>query len=107
MTSTKLFQPSRVSVFMAVSVTVVRQFPVPSHFTIHAVESQNVTNKSLLVSVKSEKYEFLVTLRPLWSMTQGEAKLRILKLTTVNNHVPRVGPMHAHLGCTREASTFY
>ena len=37
-------------------------------FVIPAVRSQNVTNKSCLVCVKSEKYAFLVTLRFLGSM---------------------------------------
>ena len=40
---------------------------------------------------------------------QGEAKLRILELTSVFDHVPSVGPKQlcalAHLGCTREAGT--
>ena len=39
--------------------------PGPSHFAISAIGSQNVTNKSCLVFVKSEKYAFWVTLR-LW-----------------------------------------
>ena len=44
--------------------------------SIPAVVSQNVTNESYLVCVKSEKYAFLVKLRPLGFMRQGEAKLR-------------------------------
>ena len=40
---------------------------------------------------------------------QGEAKLRILELTSVFHHLPSVGPKQlcalAHLGCTREAGT--
>ena len=43
---------------------------------IPAVISQNVTNKSSLVCVKSEKYAFFVNLRPLRSMRGGKAELR-------------------------------
>ena len=35
---------------------------------VYAVGSQNVTNRSFLLSVKSEKYAFWVTLRPLGFM---------------------------------------
>ena len=42
------------------------------------VASQNVTNKSFLVCVKSEKYAVWVTLRHLGSMRQGKAKLSTL-----------------------------
>ena len=35
---------------------------IPSHFTITAVGSQNITNKSCLVCVNSENYPFWVTL---------------------------------------------
>ena len=44
-----------------------------SEFPIPAVVSKNGNDKSCLVCVKSEKYAFLVTLRPLWSMREGEA----------------------------------
>ena len=44
---------------------------------VSAVGSQNVTNRSFLVSVKSEKYAFWVTLRLAWSMRQGKAQLFI------------------------------
>ena len=44
------------------------QHSVPSYFTIPAVGSQNVTNKSFLVCVKSKKYAFRVTLRFTGSM---------------------------------------
>ena len=68
-----------------------------------------VTNKSCSACVKSEKYVVWVTLRPLGSMRQGEAKLCILKLLLVYNRLPRVSPKQlyvlAHLGCTREAGT--
>ena len=40
---------------------------------IPAVVSQNVTNESYLVGVKSEKYVFWVTLRSLGSIRQGKA----------------------------------
>ena len=45
---------------------------------IPAVLSQNVTYKSFLISVKSEKYASLVTFRPLGSVRIGEAELRTL-----------------------------
>ena len=46
---------------------------------IPAVVSQNVTNKSCLVCVKSEKYESWVTFTPqLNRCCQGEAEMRIL-----------------------------
>ena len=48
------------------------------HFTLPAVVLQNDTNKGCLECVKSEKYVFLVTLRPLESMRQGEAELHTL-----------------------------
>ena len=48
-----------------------------------AVFSQNVTNKSCLVCVKSEKYAFGVTLRPqLDHYHRGKAKIRILDFKT-------------------------
>ena len=40
--------------------------------------SQNITNKSSLVCVKSEKCAFWITLRLLGSMQQGKAKLRTI-----------------------------
>ena len=49
-----------------------------SHTLGFYVASQNVINKSFFVCVKSEKYAFLVTLRPLGSMQQGKAKLRTI-----------------------------
>ena len=36
---------------------------------------QNVTNKTFLVYVKSKKFAFSVTLRPLGFMNQGKAEL--------------------------------
>ena len=42
------------------------------------VISQNVTNKSSLVYVESEKYAFWATLRHLRSMWQGKAELLTL-----------------------------
>ena len=52
----------------------------PSHFQISDSCSRikNITNKSCLVCVKSEKYPFWVTLRPLGSKKQGETKLGML-----------------------------
>ena len=52
---------------------------VLSDFTIPTVASQNVSNKSSLECVKSEKYAFCVTLRLLGSMQQGKAKLRTIQ----------------------------
>ena len=80
---------------------------------IPSVVLQNVTNKSCLVCVKSEKYESLVTLRPQWDCCRrGEAEVRILNFKTTwseFHHLPRVGPKQlcalAHLGCTRTAGT--
>ena len=48
-------------------------------FSIPEVVSQTVTNKSCLVCVKSEKYAFLVTTRPLQSMRWREAELHTLQ----------------------------
>ena len=45
---------------------------------IPAVVSQNVTNKSCLVCVMSEKYAFWVTLRLLGSILQGKVELHTL-----------------------------
>ena len=42
------------------------------------VASQNVTNESSLVCVKSLEYTFWVTLRLLGSMRQGKAELSVL-----------------------------
>ena len=53
------------------------EFPIP------AVLSQNVTNKSFLVCVKSEKYASLVTLRPQWDRCRrDEAEMRVLNFKT-------------------------
>ena len=104
------------------SVPSVSSIPCVQKLTpVSAVGSQNVTNRSFLVSVKSEKYAFWVTLRPLGSMSQGEVKIHSLqysarqsraayiKLTSVFHHLPSVGPKQlcalAHLGCTCEAGT--
>ena len=51
--------------------------------SISASLSQNVTNKSCLVCVKSEKYASWVTLRPQWNCCRrGEAEVRILDFKT-------------------------
>ena len=44
------------------------------HTLRFSIVSQNVPNKSSLVCVQSEKYTFLVTLRPLEYIMQGKAK---------------------------------
>ena len=80
---------------------------------LSVVLSQNVTNKSCLVCVKSEKYASWVTLRPQWNhCRRGEAEVRILDFKTTwseFHHLPRVGPKQlcalAHLGSTRTAET--
>ena len=57
--------------------------PVLSRFTIPAVISQNVTNKSCLVCVMSEKYASWVTLRPQWHRwRRGVAEVRIHNFKT-------------------------
>ena len=101
----------------------VRRHPVPSHFTIPAIRSQNVNNKSCLVGAKSEKYAFWVTLRLIRSMRQGEAELcklhyqaRRSQATDIKIHFSVSSPPQcsvrpkqlcasAHLGCTRAAGT--
>ena len=88
---------------------------------VFAVGSQNVTNRSFLVCVKSEKYALWVTLRPLGSIRQGEPEIHaiqycargsraaLIKLTSVFHHFPSVGPKQlcalAHLGCNCETGT--
>ena len=113
-----IFQPSCLSVcfqFHSVCPCVQQLTPV------FAVGSQNITNKSFLVCVKSEKYAYSVTLRPLGFMRQGEAKIQrlwfrarrsraVYSITCISvHHLPRVGPKQlcalAHLGCTRVADT--
>ena len=92
------------------------EFPIPAGVW------QSVTNKSWLVCVKSEKYTFLVTTRPLGSkdkekaryihfdIRREEAKLRILKLASVFHQLPSFGPKQlcalAHLGYTCKLGTF-
>ena len=50
---------------------------------IPAVVSQNVTNKSCLVCVESEKYASWVTLRPQWDRCrQGKAEACIIGFKT-------------------------
>ena len=50
---------------------------------VSAVGSQNVTNRSFLVSVKSEKYAFWITLRPQSDhCRQGKAEVCILDFKT-------------------------
>ena len=56
---------------------------VPKLTAIPALVQQNVTNKSCLVCVMSEKYAFWVTLRPQSDRyRRGEAEVRILNLKT-------------------------
>ena len=51
--------------------------------SIPAVVQKNVTNKSCLVCVMSEKYASWVTLRPQWDRCRrGKAKVRILDFKT-------------------------
>ena len=60
-------------------------FFMPCSFTlpIPAVVSQNVTNKSCLVCVKSKKYASWVTLRPQWDRCRrAEAEVCILNFKT-------------------------
>ena len=54
---------------------------------IPAVVSENVTNKSCLVCVMSEKYASWVTLRPQWDRyRQGEAEVRLLRDDSKNGY---------------------
>ena len=48
--------------------------PFLFHFTIPEIGSQNVTNKTSLVCVKSEKYALWVTLRLIRSMRRDKAE---------------------------------
>ena len=59
--------------------SVVRLLSVGKLPPILAVISQNVNNKSCLLCVQSEKYAFWVTLRPVGSMKQAEAKIHALR----------------------------
>ena len=66
-----------------------RPFVCVSENQLHFLQSyhpENVTNKSCLVCVKSEKYTFLVTLRPLGSMRQDKANLRSLQYQAKQSH---------------------
>ena len=45
-------------------------------FPISAFLSQNVTDKSYLVCLESEKYPFWVTLRPLGFIRQGKTEVK-------------------------------
>ena len=59
--------------------------------SIPAVVQQNVTNKSCLVCVISEKYTFWVTLRPQSDRCcRGEAEVRILNFKTTWSEFQRV-----------------
>ena len=59
-------------------------YPVLSHLTIPAVRSQNITNKSCLVCVQSEKYASWVNLTSqLDRCCRGEAEVRILDFKTI------------------------
>ena len=66
---------------------------VQSYFTNPVVWSQNVTNKSCLVCVKSEKYAFLVTPRLIiMSMRRGKAELH-----TFHYQLKKSQTMHINL----------
>ena len=55
----------------------------PNPTSIPASVSQNVTNTSCLVCVKSEKYASWVTIRPQWDCCcQGEAEVIIIDFKT-------------------------
>ena len=90
-------------------------------FPIYAVVLQDITNESCLVCIKSEKYVFWVTIRPLGSMKRDKSKLLKLQYQVVHSEAtynsthssvsspPSVSPnqlcLLAHLGCTRAAGT--
>ena len=96
-------------VCLSICLCVQKEAPFP------AVLSQNVTNKSCLVCVMSEKYASWVTLRPQWDRCRrGEAKVRVFNIKTTwseFHYLPGVGPKQlcalAHLGCTRATGTSY
>ena len=100
---------------MPASRPVLSHFTIPAvtHFTIPAVRSKNVTNKSCLVCVMSEKYASWIILRPQWHQCRrGEAEVRMLDFKTIWSEfhlLLRVGPKQlcalAHLGCTRTVGT--
>ena len=74
-------RPFRPSVPSVPSVRSVRPVQKTSEFS--AVLSQNVTKKSCLVSDKSEKYAFWITLTPqLDRCCRGEAEVRIINFKT-------------------------
>ena len=85
-------------VHLSVLVCVRKLVPYP------AVLSQNATTKTCL-KVKN------INLSPLGSVLQGEAKVRILNLTSVFHHLLSTGSKQlcasAHLGCSREAVPLY
>ena len=77
--------------------------------------SQNITNESFLVRIKSEIKAFMVTLKPFVSMKRGDTELPTfhqqarqsqamnLYLASVFHHLPSVGScMHQH---TRKVNT--
>ena len=86
--------------------------PIQSHITISAVGSQNVTNKSSLVCVKSEKYAFWVILSSLGSMWQGEAEIHALQYQArqsraayIKTHLSVSSPPHCRSKAVVCAST--
>ena len=107
------------SKFVGHSTEIIRQSKIkgPLAVLIPVVVLQNVNIKSCVVCVKSDKYAFLVTIRPLgrgrgmrrsrvayitYNIRREEAKLSILKLASVFHHLSSVGPKQlcalAHLG---------
>ena len=70
--------------------------------SIPASVSQNVTNKSCLVSVKSEKYASWVTLRPQWDRCRrGEAEVRILNFKTTWSEFQKASQTATEQGKTK------
>ena len=52
-----------------------QQWCPTSKFPVPTVVSQNISNKTCLVCVKSKKFVFLITLRTFGSMRQDKAEL--------------------------------
>ena len=71
------------SICRSVRLVLVPVLSVQTLTSIPASVSQNVNDKSCLVSVKSEKYASWFTLRPQWDrLRRGEAEVRILDFKT-------------------------
>ena len=103
---------------MSICPSMVSALSIRKLTSIPASVSQNVTNKSCLVSVKSEIYASWVTLRPQWDRCrQGEAEVRILdykttwsefqkanQTTTKQDHTKRISKQNLSLFTSPESA---